>query len=144
MPSDDSSANDMPDDQETSLSQLSSSSDIEAQIDAHCGYADDVKARAIMDSDVIILQRPNTIMLHSTVADGSSLRGEYIRAIVKQIMNSDGRTDIYTMHTRAAEEVKMNQQFQTQTQTPKYESTVTKTLCLPARIANTPLLSSVV
>ena len=97
-------------------------------LDGRRGYADDSKARAINESDVIILKRKDTVALHSTVADGKSYRGQYTKALAEQIHSSDGNTDIYDMHKKAADKVTTNHIGQ---QTPKIESTATKSLKLP-------------
>lgn len=54
----------------------------------------DAESSSAADSDHILLKRPNTIVLHATVADGLAERGVYTGAIAEQITNSYGNTSI--------------------------------------------------
>ena len=49
----------------------------------------------------IVLVRAHTVLLLSTVAGGSAVRGSYTGALARQFRLADGRTDIYDMHCKA-------------------------------------------
>ena len=77
----------------------------------------------------ITLTRAHTVLLLSTVAEGVAHRKAFTEAISKRVALSDGKTDIHTMFTEAVKHMK-TQGFIGQV--PKFESTLDKSLCLPA------------
>ena len=72
----------------------------------------------------IILRRPHTVLLLSTVTGGLAYRGVFTGAIADEIRMSDGETDILTMFTRAAKKAR------SRGQTPEVRSTMENTLFL--------------
>ena len=72
----------------------------------------------------IILRRPHSVLLLSTVTGGLAYRGVFTGAIADEIRMSDGETDILTMFTRAAKKAR------SRGQTPEVRSTMENTLFL--------------
>ena len=78
----------------------------------------------------IILRRPHSVLLLSTVRGGLAYRGLFTGAIADQICMSDGETDIYTMFTRAAG------MLTNQDQTPEVRGPLEKSLIFPPASSN--------
>ena len=80
----------------------------------------------------IVLTRPHTLLLMSTVARGLAKRGAFTGALAKQIANADGRTPIY--HMIAEAKVDMDRTI-TDNQTSEVRDTLKRKLVLPAPTA---------
>ena len=78
----------------------------------------------------IVLQRPHTLLLLSSITGGSAQRGLYTGALADQIARADGKTTIEEMQSRAR--VQMLQQHpDCSWQIPEMRSTLLKRLVLP-------------
>lgn len=76
----------------------------------------------------IVLMRPHTVLLLSTMTGGSALRGAYTGALASQFRLADGKTDIHTMHCEAVKEMRSTEPEQV----PEYRCTLLRgTLILP-------------
>ena len=80
----------------------------------------------------IVLTRPHTLLLLSTVARGLAKRGAFTGAIGRQIAKADGRTPIY--HMIAEAKVDMDRTI-TDNQTSEVRDTLKRKLVLPAPTA---------
>ena len=60
----------------------------------------------------IRLTRPHTLLLMSTVAGGTALRGAYTREIARQFSQVDGKTSIQDMHCDAVQRMNGGYQWQ--------------------------------
>ena len=60
----------------------------------------------------IRLTRPHTLLLMSTVAGGTALRGAYTREIGRQFCQADGKTSIPDMHCDAVQRMNGGYQWQ--------------------------------
>ena len=60
----------------------------------------------------IRLTRPHTLLLMSTVAGGTALRGAYTREIARQFSQADGKTSIQDMHCDAVRRMNGGYQWQ--------------------------------
>ena len=80
----------------------------------------------------ITIQKPNILLLMSTVVGGSSVRGFYTRAIADYIGQSDGVTDIQGVHLAAVEQMRMHEDYDKCKQVPEFRSTLMKSLVLPS------------
>ena len=92
--------------------------------DARQGCAPEVEGKHI------VLQRPHTLLLLSSITGGSAQRGLYTGALADQIASADGKTTIEEMQSRAR--VQMLQQHpDCSWQIPEMRSTLLKRLVLP-------------
>ena len=80
----------------------------------------------------ITLTRPNTVLLHATVAGGKAYRGLFMGAMANEIASADNVTDIYEMFRKAATKMKKGAPACVLSQIPKFETTADKKLVLPA------------
>lgn len=78
----------------------------------------------------IILRRPHTLLLLSTVTGGLAYRGLFTGAMADQIRMSDGETDIFTMFTNAVDTLTGTDQ------TPEVRATLGKRLIFPPASEN--------
>ena len=60
----------------------------------------------------IRLTRPHTLLLMSTVAGGTALRGAYTREIARQFSQADGKTSIQDMNCDAVQRLNGGYQWQ--------------------------------
>ena len=79
----------------------------------------------------IVLTRPHTLLLMSTVARGLAKRGAFTGALAKQIAKADGRTPIYHMIAEA----KVDMDRTITDQTSEVRDTLKRKLVLPAPTA---------
>lgn len=84
------------------------------------------------DKKHIILTRPHTLLLLATTRGGNAVRGAYTGALANQIRKADGKTDMFSMHTTAVNEMK-SKDPKTHNQHPEMRSTLAKDLVLPAQ-----------
>lgn len=77
----------------------------------------------------IVLKRPNTVLLHATVPDGTAVRGAYTSALAAQLNKTrdDGKRDLTHIHTEAIQAMEANGVTQ---QLPMLQSTLKKFLIL--------------
>ena len=61
----------------------------------------DAKAGNPPESKYIVLRRPHTLLLLSSVSGGMAVRGAYTEAFTHQMSKSDGRLEIEQMQSRA-------------------------------------------
>ena len=80
------------------------------------------------DSHHIVLQRPHTFLILSTIRGGYARRGAYTNAIAQQFMTADGKTDIHETHLRAV--LAMHDKYPGDWQTPELRSTLRKRLLI--------------
>lgn len=73
--------------------------------------------------------RPHTVILWATVNGKSAVRGAYPREIAAQIHAADNKTSLYSMHIAAT--IAMAKKVSSQT--PRWESTLTRQLILPGK-----------
>ena len=82
------------------------------------------------ESKHIVLERPHTLLLLSSVFGGRALRGAYTGAFTKQLCEADGRLEIEQMQSRAR--IHMQEHHKgSSTQIPEMRSTLMKALRLP-------------
>ena len=87
-----------------------------------CSSSDDYKQ--------VVLTRPHSALLLSTVINGKAKRGAFTGAMAEQIRNADGRTDIHTIFNRAVLCMEMTNPDCKQ-QVPEFRSTLRKPLIPP-------------
>ena len=61
----------------------------------------------------IVLVRPHTVLLLSTVAGESAVRGSYTGALARRFRLADGNTDIHQMHCAAVQAMSQSNPHQT-------------------------------
>ena len=61
----------------------------------------------------IVLVRPHTVLLLSTVAGESAVRGSYAGALARRFRLADGKTDIHQMHCAAVQAMSQSNPHQT-------------------------------
>jgi hypothetical protein len=81
------------------------------------------------DNTHIVLDRPHTLLLLSTMRDGFCKRSAYTNAMTQQFKQADGKLDIHDMHTKAV--ILMKEKYG-EKQTPEYRSLLKKHLILSA------------
>ena len=82
------------------------------------------------ESKHIVLERPHTLLLLSSVVGGRALRGAYTGAFTKQLCEADGTLEIEQMQSRAR--IYMQEHHKgSSTQIPEMRSTLMKALRLP-------------
>ena len=82
------------------------------------------------ESKHIVLERPHTLLLLSSVFGGRALRGAYTGAFTKQLCEADGRLEIEQMQSRAR--IYMQEHHKGfSAQIPEMRSTLMKALRLP-------------
>ena len=84
-------------------------------------------ARRALPSDddrYIILRRPHTVLLLSSIRGGHARRGAYTDAIAEQFMIANGETDLHEMHCRAATAIQ--RRYPDDHQVPELRSSLTK------------------
>mgnify|MGYP001800853947 FL=1 len=82
------------------------------------------------DHKSVILDRPHTLLLMSTVTGGVAIRGAFTGAMVRQFAKADGKTTINDMVTNAIVDMKKNE-MEGYDQTPEARNTLQKSLILP-------------
>ena len=90
----------------------------------------DAKAGNPPESKYIVLRRPHTLLLLSSVSGGMALRGAYTEAFTHQMSKSDGRLEIEQMQSRARIYMQKNHPGSS-SQIPEMRSTLMKMLKLP-------------
>ena len=65
------------------------------------------------DRRIVLVVRPHTVLLLSTVAGGSAVRGSYTGALARQFRLADGKTDIHQMHCAAVQAMSQSNPHQT-------------------------------
>ena len=83
-----------------------------------------------MDHKSVILDRPHTLLLMSTVTGGVAFRGAFTGAMARQFAKVDGKTTINDMVTNAIVDMKKNE-MEGYDQTPEARNTLQKSLILP-------------
>ena len=58
------------------------------------------------DTEYIVLERPNTLLLMASVAGGYAKRGAFTGAMARQFAKADGKTTIEGMVTNAIRDMK--------------------------------------
>ena len=89
----------------------------------------DAKRGMPRQEQVITLRRPHTLLLCSTVQYGIALRGAFLCALSRTIIQADGKTDICQMFHQACQ--LMAAEYHGLNQTPELRSTLTYHLILP-------------
>ena len=79
----------------------------------------------------IALERPDTVLLLATMRGGFARRSAYTNALAEQFRQSNGRYDIYDMHSNALSKMK---EHHGEDQTPEIRSTLKKKLILSPRV----------
>lgn len=79
----------------------------------------------------VVLKRPHTLLLMSSVAGGLAKRGAFTGAFANQIAKADGRTNVLEMVNRAKIEMKKSHSGDDQEQFPEEISTLQKSLFIP-------------
>ena len=79
----------------------------------------------------IVLTRPNTLLLMSTVTGGNSIRGVFTGALADQIATADGKKSIEDMQAQARVEMQSYRHQLYHMQIPEMRSTLMKRLVLP-------------
>ena len=80
----------------------------------------------------IILTRPNTLLLMSTVTGGNSTRGAFTGALADQIATADGKKSIEDMEAQARVKMQHDRRRRSYSmQIPEMRSTLMKRLVLP-------------
>ena len=78
----------------------------------------------------VVLQRPNTVLMLSTVFGGTAIRGAFTDALSEELLEADGCRNITTMFNRAVDRMKKNKP-ECADQTPELCMTTQKDLILP-------------
>ena len=92
------------------------------QIDANAGKPNEAK--------YITLERPNTLLLLSSISGGFARRGAYTGALAEQIAKANGKSSIEDMQPTARTEM-LKRHPDSQAQIPEMRSTLMKKLVLP-------------
>ena len=90
----------------------------------------DARRTSPEDSKYVVLSRPHTLLLMSTVAGGDAVRGAFTGAIARQFAKADGRVTIDEMVNNAKIDMKKNEGDDYK-QTPESRNTLQKSLILP-------------
>lgn len=85
---------------------------------------------ASTDSYHIELRFKNCALLCATVNGKKAYRTKFPNAFGEQLSKSDGKTNIYTMFTRATQALLNQQDEQLRKQVPEFRSTMSKALLL--------------
>ena len=83
-----------------------------------------------VDYKSVILDRPHTLLLMSTVTGGVAIRGAFTGALARQFAKADGKATINDMVTNAIIDMKKNE-MEGYDQAPEARSTLQKSLILP-------------
>ena len=78
----------------------------------------------------IVLERPHTLLLMSTVEGGKAVRGAFTGAMSTQFTKADGKITIEEMVTNAVRDMKQREPDR-YNQTPERRNTLQKSLILP-------------
>ena len=78
----------------------------------------------------VVLERPHTLLLMSTVEGGKAVRGAFTKAMSKQFTKADGKITIEEMVTNAVRDMKQREPDR-YNQTPERRNTLQKSLILP-------------
>ena len=90
----------------------------------------DAKAGNPPESKYIVLRRPHTLLLLSSVSGGMAVRGAYTEAFTHQMSKSDGQLEIEQMQSRARIYMQKHHPG-CSSQIPEMRSTLMKMLKLP-------------
>ena len=90
----------------------------------------DARRTSPEDSKYVVLSRPHTLLLMSTVAGGYAVRDAFTRAMARQFAKADGRVTIDEMVNNAKIDMKKNEGDDYK-QTPESRNTLQKSLILP-------------
>ena len=93
-------------------------------------YAQDARKTVPEEERFVMLDRPHTLLLMSTVAGGYAIRGAFTGAMARQFAKADGKLTINDMVTNAIVDMKKNEE-EGYGQTPETRSTLQKSLILP-------------
>ena len=83
------------------------------------------------DQTHIILNRPDTLLLLSSMRGGYARRGAYTGALACELTRADNKKDICEMHGNAVSKMR---EMRDEDQIPEMRSTLTKKLILPGRL----------
>jgi hypothetical protein len=95
-----------------------------------CQQSGDVKGSSFDDMAMrsspaenthIVLERPHTLLLFSSLRGGFAKRGAYTDAMAQQFKHANGKSDIHDMHAKAV--LKIREQYGDK-QTPEFRSTL--------------------
>ena len=84
----------------------------------------------------VVLKRPHTLLLMSTVVGEMAVRGAFTGAMARQFAKADGKTTILEMVTNAVMDMKRNE-GDPYDQSPESRNTLQKNLVLPPVVSST-------
>lgn len=108
---------------------------------AHSGRTEDAACGDPSKKPYVVLDRPHTLLLMSTIVGETSVRGAFTGAIARQFANADGKTTINDMVTNAVIDMKKDED-DGYDQAPESRNTLQKSLVLPPGIGSSDLPQS--
>ena len=105
-------------------------------------YTQDARKTVPDRQRFVMLDRPHTLLLMSTVAGGYAIRGAFTGAMARQFAKADGKITINDMVTNAIVDMKKNEK-EDYNQTPEARNTLQKSL-IPPPVDFNPTLNKAV